>query len=331
MSEGSAKFSCPQCDRRFKWKAEFAGKRLKCPCGHRFPVPEMPRSAAASAPKPKPKPQPVAPAETEQDDWLAELGGLDQAGDAPPQLTSIEPPKKRKLKTKTGKTRSGGGGGLVSMPGLAKGGGGGNGPVGIKIAGAGMLAQFAGFVCIFIGLIGVFTAAQGIGDSGERSESLMTALKGSGILYLLGLAGVMLGPLLGLAAPADGGRTSLIFCLACIGISFGLGIGMASAEIPLFVAVVGIIILSFVGWFFFLQFYCDLSMYIEHHRLMDTTNMLKNSFFGLIGLQFLLGCSLALIPGVAQLIAWGMLIAWVIWMVGYIFMTFRLAYACFNY
>jgi len=34
-------FKCPECGKQFRWKPEFAGKRVQCKCGHKFPVPDL--------------------------------------------------------------------------------------------------------------------------------------------------------------------------------------------------------------------------------------------------------------------------------------------------
>jgi len=33
MSSGGTRFSCDGCNRSYTWKAELAGKRVKCKCG----------------------------------------------------------------------------------------------------------------------------------------------------------------------------------------------------------------------------------------------------------------------------------------------------------
>jgi len=50
MSDGSsAAFACPQCGKRWTWKPQLAGKKVKCPCGTVFTVPQDAPSAADPA------------------------------------------------------------------------------------------------------------------------------------------------------------------------------------------------------------------------------------------------------------------------------------------
>src|SRR5882724_7099401 len=45
------KFSCKQCRKSYKWKPEFAGKKVKCKCGYVMTAPAQPPNAPASAPR----------------------------------------------------------------------------------------------------------------------------------------------------------------------------------------------------------------------------------------------------------------------------------------
>jgi len=38
------KITCPDCGKQFTWKPEYAGRKVKCKCGHAFRVPEAPPS-----------------------------------------------------------------------------------------------------------------------------------------------------------------------------------------------------------------------------------------------------------------------------------------------
>src|SRR4051794_13791942 len=69
MEQGVASFSCDQCGKEYKWKPEFAGRKVKCKCGFVMTAPAKaggangqsvapaarsaagsPRAAAAAAP-----------------------------------------------------------------------------------------------------------------------------------------------------------------------------------------------------------------------------------------------------------------------------------------
>lgn len=65
MSETATKFSCGACNRKYTWKPELAGKRVKCACGHVMTVSEEPPEIPAPEPDalfdlaPDPAPAPV--------------------------------------------------------------------------------------------------------------------------------------------------------------------------------------------------------------------------------------------------------------------------------
>src|SRR5207253_127143 len=55
---------CPGCDNQFKVKAEYAGRKFRCPtdgCGQTLVVP-MPEAEPEPAPRPQPRPQPAVAA-----------------------------------------------------------------------------------------------------------------------------------------------------------------------------------------------------------------------------------------------------------------------------
>src|SRR4051812_38319331 len=47
-----AKFTCESCGKSYKWKPEFAGKKVKCKCGFVMTAPKAPKRAAPPPPKP---------------------------------------------------------------------------------------------------------------------------------------------------------------------------------------------------------------------------------------------------------------------------------------
>ena len=42
------KFGCKQCGKTYKWKPEFAGKKVKCKCGYVMTAPAKPAPEAAA-------------------------------------------------------------------------------------------------------------------------------------------------------------------------------------------------------------------------------------------------------------------------------------------
>jgi len=52
MSVANATFSCDQCGKRYPWKPEYAGRKVKCKCGAVLTAPTRPPAAAQARPKP---------------------------------------------------------------------------------------------------------------------------------------------------------------------------------------------------------------------------------------------------------------------------------------
>ncbi len=63
MATGDATFECASCGKRFRWKPEFAGKRVKCKCNEVVTVPER---------------NPLEPDPMEMDDDFVDLGAVNE-------------------------------------------------------------------------------------------------------------------------------------------------------------------------------------------------------------------------------------------------------------
>ena len=174
------KFGCNQCGKTYKWKPEFAGKKVKCKCGYVMTAPKAPAA-----------PKPVA---DEPDlDALYDLADAGQAaaaagGGAPamircPSCTSEMEPGTQVCPScgfdlKTGKRvkaaamaggaggrRGGaGGGGGASVAAIPSGGGGGGGGAAVATAPANPMAAFQAFGKPRVGL------QQDAPDSGVMTE-----------------------------------------------------------------------------------------------------------------------------------------------------------------
>lgn len=106
MGEADAKFGCDECGKRYRWKEQLAGKKVKCKCGHVMRVPETvededegefelaDETTPTKAPPPPP-PKPAAPpplpdsSDSDSDDGLASASvDAVPAVDSPPDIES---------------------------------------------------------------------------------------------------------------------------------------------------------------------------------------------------------------------------------------------------
>ena len=95
-------FACPACGKKFRWKPEFAGKRIRCKCDNKFAVPQAPPSGT------------VEP-EVYDFDELAAMEDAAETHDAGPGLATnwmedaAEQRKKKRRKPKDKQSGPGGG------------------------------------------------------------------------------------------------------------------------------------------------------------------------------------------------------------------------------
>ena len=47
--DDAARMTCPDCGRKYRWSERYAGRRVRCKCGHTMHMPEEPPSSEASA------------------------------------------------------------------------------------------------------------------------------------------------------------------------------------------------------------------------------------------------------------------------------------------
>jgi predicted RNA-binding Zn-ribbon protein involved in translation (DUF1610 family) len=81
-------FNCPKCQKRWTWKPEIAGKKVKCKCGGVFAVPTNPPSGAKSGPV---KVSVSAPQESSRSSAAASAAGPNSQ--IAPMTKGVKPPK----------------------------------------------------------------------------------------------------------------------------------------------------------------------------------------------------------------------------------------------
>src|SRR4051794_30710918 len=86
MSVANATFSCDQCGKRYPWKPEYAGRKVKCKCGAVLTAPSHPPAAAQAKPKPADSGMTL--------DALAGLAGGEPTGDDAYDVSAGEAPAK---------------------------------------------------------------------------------------------------------------------------------------------------------------------------------------------------------------------------------------------
>ncbi|MEX0776525.1 MAG: hypothetical protein WD042_12545 [Phycisphaeraceae bacterium] len=78
MSEAATtRVQCPSCNRSVRWRAELAGRKIKCTCGTVWSLPDQPPASGAAAP-PLPTPAPALPNSVFAAAALASKSRLDQ-------------------------------------------------------------------------------------------------------------------------------------------------------------------------------------------------------------------------------------------------------------
>jgi len=206
-------FACPHCDRQYRYKPEFDGKRIRCKCGEKF---------AVEPPVDEPEQYAIddQPPEDDGPDWSALLG---PEGAAPPPVDLATQPcpgcgaavkpgavicihcgtdlKSGKKRGKTKITRAKDTAHETAAS-----------AVRTKVAGVGLLIHGLGY----LGMIGaVVLFFVGGWQAGSQSASADTMLAIAGITFLVAIPMLILGPFLCLAVPKEAG---LLFLIGAIGL-----------------------------------------------------------------------------------------------------------------
>ncbi len=287
MHDDDQMFSCPYCDRRFRYKPELEGKRVRCKCGEKFAV-EAPLIE-------EPDPYSLGANPDEEDDGpdlMALLGTTDgnapvpvpTAGKACPVCGSavtdtaalcIQCGTNLKSGKKSGKTSV--------VPGWASAHENTSSAVRIKITGAGLGLHGLGYLALVLGM-----TVAGVGghlmEGGNPTGEVLAMI--GGLATLGGLPLLVIGPFLGLAAPPDAGRGLLIGSIACYLGGTALVILLATGQVPGFLAAVASVPFL-VGAGCFLGFLQKLSVYLDDDSLYSRSEFLLKTLFLIVILAFL--------------------------------------------
>ncbi|MEM6394174.1 MAG: hypothetical protein AAF797_15520 [Planctomycetota bacterium] len=324
------RFECPTCGQRFKWKPEVVGRRVKCPCGERFRVPDLSAKRAgatggagagvgaggAGGGRRVVKPAAVEP-KPEADDWLSALSAA-ESGDAVAPVAyepAVEPARlavpasgagvlERRVDAMTPVERD-----------SEK-----DGRLGVKIAGVGVLAHVGGMGLMVLGMVGLLVAVAGATTPGGVQQTATESLW----LYGLGAVGMVMGPLLGLAAPAHAGRNSILACLACFGgiIAVAVGLAVMQAGILLFgLGLIAIVVLYVMIFAFFMQYFADLAAHIGRPNLSALALTLRKALFTLVGVGFVAGITFIALPTAQDIASMLQGVASLVWSVAYLVMA----------
>ncbi len=309
MHDDDQMFACPYCDRRFRYKPELEGKRVRCKCGEKFAV-EAPLIE-------EPDPYHLEADTDEVDDGpdlMALLGTSDGNAPAPVSATTsgkfcpscgsavvdtaalcIQCGTNLQSGKKAGKTSI--------VPGWASSHENTSSAVRVKITGAGLAIHGLGYLALVLGL-GLAGIGAGMAASGNSTGDIMVMI--GGLATLGGLPLLVIGPFLGLAAPADAGRGLLIASIACYlgGTAFLIAISMGAVPQFLEALINGPFL---IGAGCFLGFLQKLSVYLDDDSLYERTEFLLKTFFMIVILTFLmfvplLGCLAVLAALVAQIV-----------------------------
>ncbi|MEM1212570.1 MAG: hypothetical protein AAGI68_09765 [Planctomycetota bacterium] len=364
----TGRFECPACARRFKWSEAVVGRRVKCPCGERFRVPDAPLGqrgggrvgegeAGVGAPLVSGRKRSSGAggaggasgggrrvSKPKGEDWLAALDAVDGGGAVKPvayestgaaaggSVGKASGKRKRKKSDEAAGISwesdedAGAGSAATTMRTLESR----LSPagdeservwrVGVNIAGVGLLGHVLGMGAMVLGMAGLVFAVAGATTPADLQQTATESLW----LYGLGALGMVLGPLLGLAAPAQAGRNSIIGCLASfagiIAVAVGLGAIGAGPFLTL-VGILGIVVLYVMIFVFFMQYFADLASYIGRPGLSALALTLRKALFTLVAVGFVMGVVLFALPTVANIASVLQGIASLAWSVAYLVMA----------
>ncbi len=309
MHDDDQTFSCPHCDRRFLYKPELEGKRIRCKCGEKFTV-EAPLIE-------EPDSYSLGDNPEDEDDGPDLMALLSSAGgDAAPvsapaasgkfcpscgsavgdtAALCIQCGTNLKSGKKSGKTSV--------VPGWASSHENTSSAVRVKIVGAGLGLHGLGYLALMLGLT-LAAIGGGMLAGGNSTGETLTLI--GGVAMIGGIPLLVIGPFLGLAAPAEAGRGLLIASIACYlgGTAFIIAIAMGA--VPEFLSALGNAPFL-IGAGCFLGFLQKLSVYLDDDSLYTRTEFLLKTFFLIVVLTFLmfiplLGCLAVMAAMVAQIV-----------------------------
>lgn len=308
-------FACPYCDRRYGFKPELVGKSVRCKCGEKFTVDT-------------PQLEEINPYDIEVDDqtddgpdWSQLMGSDDPpapiktpTGQKCPSCGSIVPESAAICIHCGTNVKSGKRVGQTSVtPNWAAAHDSTASAVRTKVTGAGLAIHGLGYLLLMLGVSLAAIAGMRASQGASSGDQILVMIGGFAVIG--GLPLLVIGPFLGLAAPADAGRTLLI---ASIGFYVGgvvlMGLIEFGAVHQLFSIVQNIPFLLGAGCF--LGFLQKLSLYLDDDSLYKQTEFLLKTFFLIVILTLLmfvpiLGC-LAVFAALAAQFVFALAYAWTV-------------------
>ena len=349
MPEAAVKFNCDACGQSYRWKPELAGKRVRCKCGQPLQVPAQP-PGQASRPR---------PAEEEVNPFLDMLKGLDSPGTTAgpaaspavgrreaaltncPSCGAAASPaavicvqcgedldairgggRGRKLKTKVVRAprdRREKSARPAKSPGRGK-------SPGVKIAGAGLAMHGGGWLLMGLSLVLVWLILRAAtpGDEGQGNALPL-------LVWMLGLAGVFIGPLLTFAAPSDAGRQWIVVAAGCLiaGPVIAYAGYLAHDPVIALVTIGTCAVLLMVSMLAVLLFLVQFARYLGHVGIEAHADKLLN-VFKLAIMVHIVGVGIAWVPGLAPLVGMIFIFLDLLLIVLYVSVTFRLGLAALS-
>ncbi len=315
MHNDDQTFACPYCDRLFRFKPELEGKRIRCKCGEKFAV------EAPSDEEPDPYSLDAGPDEADDGPDLMALLGRDDDAPAPvaaagrscPSCGSVVSDKAAICIHCGSDLKSGKKAGKTSVvPGWAGAHENTSSAVRIKIVGAGLALHGLGFLLLILGMTLAVIGGMQVASGGSMGDVLILI---AGFAVLGGLPLLVIGPLLGLAAPADAGRAILIASIAFYLGGTALVIAIRIGAAPGLLSIIENIPFL-LGAGCFLGFLQKLSVYLDDDSLYERTEFLLKTFMLIVILTLLmfiplLGC-LAVIAAMAAQVVFALAYAWTV-------------------
>lgn len=269
-------FACPHCDRRYGYKPELEGKRIRCKCGEKFTV------EAPLVEDPDPYDIDTDAPEDDGPDWSALLspsGDPATPAGAPGRAcpacgASVKPDAVLCIQCGTD-VRSGKTLGTTQVaqdfnethPTAAS-------AVRTKLAGAGLLIHGLGYLAM---MLGVALSIAGTWQAAQQNPLGDTLLEVSGIIMLIGLPLLVLGPFLCLAVPKDAGLFYLIGAIVLFILSAASIVAMSMELIPDYLANLALLPHVFAAGCF-VAFMRQLAEYINAGAVYENTEFLLKTW-----------------------------------------------------
>ncbi len=281
---------CPTCGRKYGWRDELEGRKVRCKCGEKF-MAAKPMGGPAADLRPKPPTRRAPPPTTRACPSCSRPVGANArlCVHCGTDLT-------------TGKR--------VPLGPSSKS----KGEVGLQLTGIGLAIHVLGAVIVVLSVLA--GAAAGIMvQQAPNSPWLQPALLLAGFGTLGGLGLSAAGPLLCLGVPSEHGRPLVIVAIVGFALSIGLEVaaeyaaaGTTNRMIFWGVALKGIAtVVSLGATACFLGFLQQLTILIDNDTLHERTVFLLKTLFFIIGMVMLswvpiLGCLAALAAAIAQIV-----------------------------